>query len=108
MTDQIPIEPALWDLVPEYLERRQCDLVNLRTALEGNDLVTLQSVGHKLRGSGASYGFRRISQLGRDLEEAAAKGDTTIARSRIEELARHLEAVEPVPESAVEQVPESS
>lgn len=96
MTEQITIEPELWDLIPEYLERRRTDVVRLREALDGDDLGTVRRLGHNLRGSGASYGFSRISQLGRSLEQAASEHDTAVARARIEELATHLDAIEPV------------
>jgi len=96
MAEQIAIEPELWDLIPEYLERRRADVTALRAALAGDDLATLRRIGHNLRGSGASYGFLRISQLGRSLEQAACEANTDAARARVEELASHLDAIEPV------------
>ena len=96
MAEQILIDPELWDLVPGYLARRRADVDTLCRALRGDDLAALRAVGHRLRGSGASYGFARISQLGRSLEQSAREGDREAARARIQEFAAHLDAIEPV------------
>jgi HPt (histidine-containing phosphotransfer) domain-containing protein len=71
-------------------------VARLRDALEGDDLGTVRRLDHNLRGSGAGYGFARISQLGRALKQAAYEGDSVAARARVEELASHLDAIEPV------------
>ena len=96
MAEQIFIDPELWDLVPGYLERRRFDVATLREALDADDLITLRKLGHNLRGSGAGYGFARISELGRSLEQAACEGDSDAARNCVGELASHLDAIEPV------------
>lgn len=96
MAETIRIDAEIWDLVPEYLERRRGDLRALRTALGADDLQTLRVLGHKMRGSGASYGFARISELGRSLEQAACEGDLDGARAQVDALASHLAAIEPV------------
>lgn len=98
MSEQILIEPELWDLIPDYLERRHCDVDTLREALERRDYGALHEIGHKLRGSGASYGFAEISRIGRALEQAAEAQQDDRIRSLVTALAAHLDVVEPVRE----------
>lgn len=88
------VHPSMLDLVPEYVARRRDDLRALREALGGPDFDTIRRIAHRFRGSGASYGFPRLSEIGERLEDAATDADTSRARAHIEALSAALEPYE--------------
>lgn len=90
----IHVDPEISDLIPDYLVRRRADLAALRRALAGKDVATLSEIGHKMKGSGSSYGFRRISEIGALLERLAEEGDAGRALPLVEELAAYLDGIE--------------
>ena len=98
MCEPIRVDPELRDLVPGYLTRRREDVVALREALAEDDLATVALRGHKMKGSGAGYGFDRISEIGARLERAAQSGDADEARTRVDELESYLDGIELVNE----------
>lgn len=71
----VTVEADLADLVPIFLANCRAHARRLRAAVGGGDLAAAASVGHNLAGSGASYGFERISDLGREIERAAQRRD---------------------------------
>jgi HPt (histidine-containing phosphotransfer) domain-containing protein len=64
-------------LIPGYLERKRMDVSNLNRYLEERRFDECKALGHRLKGSGASYGFSDISELGRQIELAAEKHDVS-------------------------------
>lgn len=78
---EIPVE--LKDLIPDYLEARRQEVSEFKIALEKKDFVTLQKVGHRLRGSAGSYGFAELSVYGQEIEEGAIARDEKLIRGAI-------------------------
>lgn len=66
----VPVDPDLIDLIPDFLTRKRADLQTLKGALDGGDLATIASVGHKIKGEGGSFGFDAISEIGAGLESS--------------------------------------
>ena len=60
--------PALRE---RFLDHRAREVVRARAALRRGDFEFLLTLGHNLRGNGVSYGFPRLSVLGRRIESAA-------------------------------------
>ena len=62
-----------------YRQRSRQTLAELRATLEGrprlDDWATIRLKAHRLKGSGAAYGFNAVSEMGALLEEAAASLD---------------------------------
>ena len=87
----VRIDPDLADLVPRYLALRADDLVALREALPAGDWERIRRVGHSMRGTGMSYGFDRLTEIGGDLESAAKVEDAEAIRSQTEALADYLQ-----------------
>jgi HPt (histidine-containing phosphotransfer) domain-containing protein len=76
---QIP--PDLADLAEEYLCNRRADADALRDAAKSGDFTGARRRGHNMKGSGAGYGFPRVSELGKWIEEAAdARDGAAVAR----------------------------
>jgi len=68
-------DESIADLVPQYLENRRKDLRRMKTSLEKNDLETVESIAHQIKGSGASFGFIRIGEICQKMETAIRKRD---------------------------------
>ncbi|MEQ1715206.1 MAG: response regulator [Hyphomicrobium sp.] len=68
--------PDLFDrLIRTYLEYAPVALGNLAAARAAGDLKQMGTLGHSLKSSSANLGAMALSQLCRDLEQAASKGD---------------------------------
>lgn len=78
------------DLVPRFLGKRVEDCARLRALLADQRFGEVESVGHKLKGSGAAYGFEPISQLGAAIERAAKTRSAAEIARQIEALDRYL------------------
>jgi CheY-like chemotaxis protein/anti-sigma regulatory factor (Ser/Thr protein kinase) len=75
---EIPEIPAdLADLAEEYLDKRRADAAKLREAIERRAFDDARRLGHNMKGSGAGYGFRTVSELGARSEHAAARADAS-------------------------------
>jgi len=56
-------------------------------------LGEIQSLAHRMKGSGGSYGFDEISEIGETLEFAALVSDADGIRSAIELLKKYLSRI---------------
>jgi HPt (histidine-containing phosphotransfer) domain-containing protein len=90
----IHISSDLEPLIPRYLENRRADIATLYEALQVNNIEIVRSIGHTIKGSGASYGLEEISVIGRTLEDAAKSSDTTQIQTSITRLEHFLETLE--------------
>ncbi len=90
----VRVDPELATALPEFLERRRQDVTALREALERGDFETIRVVGHRMRGSGAGYGFEAITRIGELLERAGRNRVPDEIPRWVAELADYLERVE--------------
>ena len=93
---QVHIDSDLQDLIPEYLENREKDLLVYRQALETDNFDTIAVLGHSMKGSGGGYGFNDLSSIGRAIEKAAKNRDTESVRQSIIDLTDFLKNLEVV------------
>jgi signal transduction histidine kinase/CheY-like chemotaxis protein len=89
----VEVESWLKPVVPGYLEKRRADVTKLRHALEQGDYATVRTLGHQMTGTGASYGFADITEIGAMLEESALAGDAARIKSGINALDQYLRNV---------------
>lgn len=61
-------------LLPRYRTLVADLLAAAQRGIAQGDLEILESVGHKLKGSGALYGFPEVTEMGASLEAAAQRG----------------------------------
>ncbi|OGA17791.1 MAG: hypothetical protein A3I63_10010 [Betaproteobacteria bacterium RIFCSPLOWO2_02_FULL_66_14] len=93
------LEPAvvvtreLEPLIPNFLANRRRDLEALRAALAAADFPAVGEIGHRLKGVGASYGFDKISAIGRQIEIDARAQDHAAVASQVDAYAGHLARV---------------
>lgn len=90
----IHISSDLEPLIPRYLENRRADIATLNEALQTNNIEAIKSIGHTIKGSGASYGLEEISTIGQTLEDAAKSSNTTQIQTSIARLKHFLETLE--------------
>ena len=90
----VTVNPRLKRLVGNFLEHRRTDIGRLRLALRYDDFESIQVLGHDLDGTGATFGFERMTLIGRCMEHAAAQRQTEQVGELVEELAPYLSRVE--------------
>ena len=92
----VRITRDLEDIVPIFLANRRKDLETLRDALATWNLITIQTLGHRMKGDGGGYGFDRISTIGAVMELAAQRQDHQAIEQHIAELEDFLMRIEVV------------
>jgi HPt (histidine-containing phosphotransfer) domain-containing protein len=96
MTQPITVTVAkdLEDLVPTFIKNRGKELETLRSALAAGDFEQMRQLGHRMKGVGNSYGFEKVSQLGKQIEDGAKAGDRAALGARLDEYADYLARVQ--------------
>ncbi|MBI4825762.1 MAG: response regulator [Nitrospirae bacterium] len=69
------IDPDLQDLIPDFMNSMKKEVEKIGAMLSKNDLNEIQRIGHSLKGTGGSYGFNEITDIGKEMEEAAKNSD---------------------------------
>lgn len=88
------VDASLEDLIPTYMERRRDDVEAIREALQIGDWPLIERKGHQMKGSGAGYGFDKITELGMMIEDAASRVDGPSAEEAVARLERYLAEVD--------------
>jgi signal transduction histidine kinase/CheY-like chemotaxis protein len=92
----VRIDPTLAELVPKYLERCRESLTEFQDAVRSDDLSVARRIGHALHGTAGSFGFDELAGIGREIEQAAKKGDRGALRDLLERLDAHVTRLRPV------------
>ncbi len=71
----VTVAKDLEDLVPTFMKNRGKELETLRSALAAGDFDQMRQLGHRMKGVGNSYGFEKVSQLGKQVEDNAKAAD---------------------------------
>ncbi len=90
----VHVDPDLEDLIPGFLENRHKDVEAIRTLLGQGNWSEIQRLGHSMKGAGGGYGFDEISEIGKELEEAAKRGDTDAVNRLNQQLQSYLDQVQ--------------
>ena len=90
----VTVAKDLEDLVPTFMKNRGKELETLRSALAGGDFEQLRQIGHRMKGVGTSYGFEKVSQLGKQIEDAAKASDRATIENNLGEYADYLASVQ--------------
>ncbi|MBN2141397.1 MAG: Hpt domain-containing protein [Desulfovibrionaceae bacterium] len=89
----VVIDPDLRSIIPKYMDIRRQELDELWAALGRGEAGAVRLLGHRLKGTGASYGFAELTRLGAELEAAGVQGDLDAARVLAREIEAYLSAV---------------
>jgi hypothetical protein len=90
----VNVEPALKELVPDFLDNRRRDLERLRQALQAGDLAAIRDVGQNIRCFSRVYGFDELIALGEEIRCAADDRSTLRIVHLQGQLADYLSRVE--------------
>ena len=88
-------QKKLKEYLPNYYRQRGEDLKKMRAAVESGEWDKLVFIGHKIKGSAATYGFPELGQAGAELEQFAQEKDLAQVNSRIEYIESWLKTVSP-------------
>jgi HPt (histidine-containing phosphotransfer) domain-containing protein len=90
----VTVAKDLEDLVPTFMKNRGKELETLRAALAAGDFDQMRQLGHRMKGVGNSYGFEKVSQLGKQVEDGAKAGDRDSLGTCLAEYADYLARVQ--------------
>ena len=91
---KVKVAKDIEDLIPVFLANRKKELETLRAALAAADFEQLRQLGHRMRGVGNSYGFERVSVLGKEIEDGARSGDKAALAANIAAYGDYLSRVQ--------------
>src|SRR5262245_62340257 len=91
---KVVVAKDLEDLIPTFLKNRNKEVDTLRAALAAADFDQLRQLGHRMKGVGNSYGFARVSVIGKEIEDGARSGDRAALESLIARYADFLTKVQ--------------
>lgn len=89
----VSVDAELIDLVPGYLERMKEAGHAAISALKDQDFQSIRSHAHRIMGTGSSFGFSRITEIGSALHTACVHEDIQQAELSARELIDYLENV---------------
>lgn len=81
------------ELATNYINRRIKDLEYLQTALEDEDFVICEQIGHRLKGSAATFGFQELQQVATQLEVHAKEEDIESLTLDVDEFREWVEKI---------------
>jgi HPt (histidine-containing phosphotransfer) domain-containing protein len=82
-----PVGEEILEFRSLYIDYLRGEIDTLRSLLVRKDLAEIREVGHRLKGSGGSYGFHHISELGEEIQNLSDR----IGWDEIETLFHRLE-----------------
>ena len=68
LLDDVPVSSEIPELRSLYLDYLRGEIDTLRSLFVRKDLEGIRELGHRLKGSGGSYGFHQISELGETIQ----------------------------------------
>jgi len=86
----VAIDKDIFDLAEGFLHNRRGQAAHIYSALELGDITTLRRIGHELKGTAGSYGFRDLSAIGARLETAAVNGDLQSCKKAVDLMSEFL------------------
>lgn len=92
----VTVQKDLEDLVPTFLSNRAKEAEALRAALDKSDMEKLRQLGHRMKGVGTSYGFEKVSELGKLIEDHAKTADKAALERCLVDYADYLAKVKVV------------
>jgi HPt (histidine-containing phosphotransfer) domain-containing protein len=90
----VHVDSDLEDLLPGFLDDWKGEIESIREALERDDYETIRKLGHNMKGTGGSCGLEEITEMGRNLEEAAKAMAPEAIRVNLDTLSSYLARVE--------------
>lgn len=93
MSIEILVDEDFLDLAEMYLEAKQKDIELYKTALQNKDFKAIKDASHKMKGTGASYGFEYLTELGKNMEEASLNEEFDNLVKMVDDFENHLSQI---------------
>ncbi|MCF8144902.1 MAG: Hpt domain-containing protein [Deltaproteobacteria bacterium] len=93
-------DPDLADDIPWYMGQVREYIEAIGAALEKDDFETIRDAGHRMKGSGETFGFDAVSEIGKSIEMAAKELNTGDIKNQVQNLSEYIDRVEVVYEEA--------
>lgn len=90
----VVLDEELAAIVPKFLDNIRRNSPAIAAALARADFDTIRSLGHNMKGTGTSFGFPQISEIGDELERAAKQQDADSIRNVTANLDHFLDSVD--------------
>lgn len=90
---EVVISDVVMPLIPDFLEMRGEDAANIPNLVESRDFAAIWRLGHNMKGNGAAYGFKFITEMGAIIEQAAHVEDGGAINAAVVRLADYLRRV---------------
>ena len=94
ITDIVVCDADLDDIIPEYLESKRAECLQLRELAEQGDFEEICTIAHGMKGSGGCYGFPVITEIGRNMEIAAKATNLADVLVQVDALQSYMDRVE--------------
>ncbi len=85
---------GLEKLVPDYLANRKQEAQLLFEWMKSSDFAQIRRVAHDLKGTGESFGFPNLTQMGARMEKSAMDADVPNLERQLQELSHYLDRVQ--------------
>lgn len=89
----VHVDIDLEDLIPGYIGNRNKDIDEIHAALERGDFEAIRVLGHGMKGSGGGYGFDRITEIGKIIEQASKEGGVEEIKNQLDNLSHYLASI---------------
>lgn len=86
VSELVQEDPSFADILTEFVEQLPQRVRQFEETLEANDLARFSSYAHQLKGAGGGYGFPMLTELGRQMEQAAQDAQLDECRRALDEL----------------------
>ena len=90
---RVEIDRDFDTVAPEYLSSRCSECRLILDLLADDRFDDIRIIGHRMKGTGGSYGFDGISEIGERLEAAALAHNADAIRLAVSSLQAYLEGV---------------
>ncbi len=96
---QIELSADMAKLAPDFLKKRAGDITKIKQALSEKKYDSVRVIGKSMKGTGAVYGFSKIAEIGKQLEEQAGQESTPGIQKWLQELEHYISNLDIVVEA---------
>jgi len=100
--EKVFVDASFADIVPWFLENRKEDVKKVREFLIVLDFEKIQRMGHRWKGTCASYGFQKLSEAGELFESLVEKKQSEEIHNLLDQTEIYLNKLEVVYVPALE------
>ncbi|MEN8257397.1 MAG: response regulator [Thermodesulfobacteriota bacterium] len=87
------VEEYLRKLIPKYLDNIRQNLNLIKEAVDRRDFEEPRILSHNMKGTGGGYGFDKISEISKEMEEGAKKKEAKTIHNCLAKLRDYLDNI---------------